>query len=317
MGNENKSTKARLLEILRQSDKRISGEELATALSISRTSVWKGMQALQNSGYIIDAQKSGYILSKKSPDSLCAFEFGKNEKNFVHFHKVGSTMVEARKLALKGIEENQKTQKVVTADEQSAGQGRGDHIWKTTNGSLAFTLVTYPKLFCQQSGRTLMAAQIALANVLEKSAGRQFFVRWPNDIWSDKGKVAGILDEGLFVGGACSYLNLGIGVNLSQSPKITGTDKIFVKDNLFSRKEILESFLDEYSKLNHLIFDQTNSLQKLWDKKNFDSKKSVRASDGKKYIFEKIDENGWAIMSETKNGAVKKFAPGSVSYEKR
>ena len=66
LGNENASTKARLLEILRQTDKRVSGEELSSALEISRTSVWKAVQGLQKAGYQIDAQKSGYLLKEKS-----------------------------------------------------------------------------------------------------------------------------------------------------------------------------------------------------------------------------------------------------------
>ena len=126
-GNENISTKAKVLKALRQSDNAISGEELALSLGVSRTSVWKAIQALQNSGYKIEAQKNGYSLLQKSSDSIMPFEFGKNESLHAHFEKVGSTMDEARKIALDGMK-GARQEKIVSADEQSAGRGRGNHL---------------------------------------------------------------------------------------------------------------------------------------------------------------------------------------------
>ena len=243
---------------------------------------------MQKSGYQIDAQKTGYLLTESNPDSLCPVEFGENEGRFVHFKTIGSTMNEARKIALKGLEESEPASKVVTADEQSEGKGRGKHLWKTT----------------------------AMANALEKVSGKRFFVRWPNDIWSEKGKVSGILDESLSVGGVCSYLNLGIGVNISQCPKIAGVDKAFDKKRGSARRESLEAFLKEYSALQELIFSDSSDLQKIWNKKNFDALKKIRAINGEKFIFLGIDPYGWATFA-TINGAKKTFAPGSVSYEKR
>lgn len=62
------STKLRILALLEQQDgKSISGQTLADALSLSRTSVWKGIKALQEEGYIIEAvTNKGYRLSSKS-----------------------------------------------------------------------------------------------------------------------------------------------------------------------------------------------------------------------------------------------------------
>lgn len=316
LGNKNTSTKARLLEILRQTDKRVSGEELSAVLEISRTSVWKAVQSLQKAGYQIDAQKSGYLLKENNSDSLCPFEFGKDEGRFVHFKTIGSTMDEARKIALKGLEASDFSAKVVTADEQSQGKGRGKHLWKTTDGSLAFTLVTYPKLLSHQSGRALMAAQIAMANALEQISAKKFFVRWPNDIWSADGKVSGILDESLNVGGFCSYLNLGIGANISQCPKIQGVDKALEKRRPSARKEILEAFLKEYSLMQGMVYSDASELQKIWNQKNFDAQKTIRAENGEKLIFWGINPYGWATF-KTLSGAKKTFAPGSISYEKR
>lgn len=315
-GNENISTKAQVLKALRQSDNAISGEELALSLGVSRTSVWKAIQALQNSGYKIDAQKNGYSLLQNNCDSIMPFEFGKNESLHAHFEKVGSTMDEARKIALDGMKDARQ-EKIVSADEQSAGRGRGNHLWKTTSGSLAFTIVTYPQILSHLSCRLLAAAQIALAQALEKCSGKKFYVRWPNDIWSEKGKVAGILDESLSCGGLCAFLNLGIGVNVSRCPKIPGVDKVFDKPRPFARKEILEAFVQEFSKAKEEALLHTSGLQRHWNKLNYDNQKTVRVAGMGEFIFDGIDSAGWALMRPTNNGAQKRFAPGSASYEKR
>ncbi len=316
-GNEKLSTKALVLRALRQSQKAVSGEELAAALGISRTSIWKAVQALQNSGYKIESQKNGYLLADKNLDSIYPFEFESDENLHAHFQKVGSTMTEARKIALQALEENNFQEKLVSADEQSAGRGRGSHGWKTTGGSLAFTLVTFPKILAHDSGRLLMAAQIAMVWALEKKAGRKFYARWPNDIWSERGKVGGILDEALFSGGLCSYVNLGVGANISQCPKISGVDKAFEKNLPGARKESLAAFVEEFSKAKKIALSNTRDLQKIWNKMNFDNQKKVRVAGMEEFIFEGIDSKGWALMRSANGGEKKKFSPGSISYEKR
>ena len=93
-------------------------------------------------------------------------------------------------------------------------------------------------------------------------------------------------------------------------------DKAFDKKRPSARKEILEAFLKEYSLMEGMVFSGANDLQKIWDKKNFDAQKTVRAENGEKLIFCGINPYGWARF-KTLNGAKKTFAPGSISYEKR
>ncbi len=315
-GNENISTKAMILERLRADSACVSGEELSRELEISRTSVWKAVQALRASGYEIESFKNGYVLKDKNSDSICPVEFGKEENIFTHFKTVGSTMDEARRIALDSLSDGGQFLRIVTADEQSAGKGRGNHDWKTTKGSLAFTMVTYPELSTNLLARQIMAAQIALVNVLEEMSGRRFYARWPNDVWSGDGKVAGILDEELSSGGRCRFMNLGIGVNVTKSPGLKGTDKVFGKAVPQSRKKILTAFHDEFLRLETLVLAQGSELSDLWNKINYDSGRTVRAFGGGEYIFEKIDGRGYAVLSTAAERSRKIFAPGEISYEK-
>ena len=96
MGNKS-STKRSVLEILRNNTKPVSGEEIANKIGLSRVSVWKAVNALENAGYKIDSTKNGYILSKDIKDSLFPWELACDENFSVHFKETTSTMEEAKK----------------------------------------------------------------------------------------------------------------------------------------------------------------------------------------------------------------------------
>ena len=61
----------RILELLRKSGTQpLSGEEISRQLEVSRTAIWKHIQALKNEGYNIESvPKRGYIL-REAPDRL-------------------------------------------------------------------------------------------------------------------------------------------------------------------------------------------------------------------------------------------------------
>lgn len=316
MGNENLSTKYKILQILRSQSSCVSGQFIANECGVARTSVWKAVQSLNQAGYNISSEKNGYRLLKDKSDSLDPWEFGEYENIFVHFEKTTSTMDEARKLAQTLSAKNAE---LVTADIQTAGRGRGKHKWQTTKGSLAFTLLTKNSLSIFESHRTIMAAQIALVSALRQFAKKDFFVRWPNDVWSKKGKVAGVLDELAASGGSCEWQNLGIGVNVTHAPKILNTDSVFNSEINSARRKILFLFYKEFKKIENEIFFANNSLEKKWNSLCFDLNKKVALADSggqKNFVFNGINSFGGAILSSAENSAKKVYAPGMVSIKK-
>ena len=316
MVNENNSTKEKVLNVLKRNDGPVSGSDLSLLLKVSRTSVWKAVQSLQNSGYRIVAEKKGYRLEDVNADILCPLEFGIEKDRFIHFTETDSTMNEARKIALKSLEENDRQTRVVTADRQREGKGRGSHKWKTTQGSLAFTMVTFPEILSCEAGREVMASQIALVRTLTEISGRDFFVRWPNDVWSKDGKVAGILDEFLCTGSSCGFMNLGIGVNLSARPKIKGSDIILDSKPSFTRKEILSIFIRKFNSMQALVKKDSDDLHKMWSQLNYDADKKVSIMERGEFIFTGINSLGFAALKSTRDNSIQIFPQGSIKYEK-
>ncbi|MCM1321219.1 MAG: biotin--[acetyl-CoA-carboxylase] ligase [Bacteroides sp.] len=312
------STKYRVLAMLREAAAPLSGEIIAAEAGVSRVSVWKAVQALQEAGYGIEADGKGYVLSRDAADSLFPWEFGDKEYMFHHYGQISSTMDKARFLAEhteSAFAENHSPQKhtetaagsscfIVTADHQTKARGCGTHAWESVAGGLFFTLAMRPEITAGEAQRSVMAAQIALADTLKEITGRQFFLRWPNDIWSEKGKVSGVLDEMSVSGGSVNWLNIGIGINIRKKPDLQNTDAVFSDEtanrnaraaNQGMRKKILCEFLKKFEQTEALALENSAALAKRWNSLCPDTGHSLRlAKSGETALFLGINDYGWA-----------------------
>ena len=317
MVNESLSTKNKVLDILRNSSEYVSGELLSQETGVSRVSVWKAVQVLQNAGYGIVSDRNGYFLQQDLKDSLFPWEFGISEGAFTHFVETESTMHEARKIILSEEKKDLPKITVVTADRQTNGHGHGDHGWTTTKGSLACTLADKVSVSSAEAFRISMCAQIAAVNVLKKTGGRNFYARWPNDVWSDSGKVCGILDEYLSSGQRCEWVNIGIGINMYARPKIQNTDKVFDSENAASRKDLLSSLCAEFLRVEKTALEDSCALENLWNSLWCDvGKKIILEQSGETFTFCGVNAYGWAVL-ESVDGKTKKIIPPGVNVFKK
>ena len=312
MVNQKQSTKSQILQILRTSTSPINGDTLAKETGVSRVAVWKAIQSLQLSGYKIDSARNGYQLSEDLADSLYPWEFGVGESSFSHFAETDSTMIQGRFAA---EECTAGELKVITADIQHKGQGHADHKWTTTKGSLACTIVSKESISLAESHRFVMACQIATAKALQETSGRKIFVRWPNDIWTEKGKAGGILDDLSSTGTFTNWINLGLGLNLSVKPKLSGTDFIFDGDKKVLRKDILKKIIENLKAEIKSAKENNGDLEKQWNLFCPDIGKSFKVKDSEKtYLFKGINSYGWAITEC--NGQEKSFPPCTINFIK-
>jgi BirA family transcriptional regulator, biotin operon repressor / biotin---[acetyl-CoA-carboxylase] ligase len=118
----------------------------------------------------------------------------------VHYRTTDSTNERARELASRGSPHGT----LVTADEQTTGRGRQGRAWIASPGSAVLMSVVLRRI----NGALPLAAAVAVCEALPLRA----LVKWPNDIWIGRRKVAGILVEGRPLEG---WGVLGIGVNVS------------------------------------------------------------------------------------------------------
>lgn len=118
----------------------------------------------------------------------------------VHHRRTGSTNERARELAL--MEAPHGT--LVTADEQSAGRGRQGRTWTAPPRSAVLM-----SLVLRDFEEVLpLAAAVAICAALPVECA----IKWPNDVWVERRKLAGILVEGRPQAG---WAVLGIGLNVT------------------------------------------------------------------------------------------------------
>ncbi len=125
----------------------------------------------------------------------------------VHHRLTDSTNERAKALAAGGAPHGT----VVTADEQTAGRGRQGRSWVAPAGTALLMSVLLREL--DEGDAVLpLAAAVAVCEACERAAGVSCAIKWPNDVWIDGRKVAGILVEGRPQEG---WAVLGIGLNVS------------------------------------------------------------------------------------------------------
>lgn len=109
---------------------------------------------------------------------------------------------------------------VILAVHQFSGKGQRDAVWLSQKGmNLTFSILLRPD-FLEPQNQFLLTKSISLALVaaLRNLLGvqHQVEVKWPNDIYVNGQKIAGILIESNMRGKQWNYAIVGIGLNVNQ-----------------------------------------------------------------------------------------------------
>jgi BirA family transcriptional regulator, biotin operon repressor / biotin---[acetyl-CoA-carboxylase] ligase len=129
-----------------------------------------------------------------------------------HYRRTDSTNARARELAAAGAPGGT----IVTADEQTAGRGRQGRIWTAPAGkALLYSAIVRP--FDERHGLLPLAVPIAVSEAAESlaPADASCQLKWPNDVWLEGRKLAGVLIESRAGDG---WAVIGIGVNVAIEP---------------------------------------------------------------------------------------------------
>ncbi|RYG09111.1 MAG: biotin--[acetyl-CoA-carboxylase] ligase, partial [Chitinophagaceae bacterium] len=107
---------------------------------------------------------------------------------------------------------------VIMADDQYAGRGQQNNVWKAEPGkNLTFSLLLRPTfLRLNQQFLLNMAVSIAVNDVLGGLLGSTVSIKWPNDIYFRNLKMGGMLIENNIVGNGIKTAIIGIGSNVNQ-----------------------------------------------------------------------------------------------------
>ena len=105
----------------------------------------------------------------------------------------------------------------VSADEQTAGRGRNNRVWKSENGrNLLFSLLLINEEFFSLHKELPILSAYSVLEVLRDDYGlNSVSIKWPNDVYVGDKKICGILLEAVSTD-KLECLIIGIGLNVNQ-----------------------------------------------------------------------------------------------------
>ncbi|MCF8336168.1 MAG: biotin--[acetyl-CoA-carboxylase] ligase [Bacteroidales bacterium] len=106
---------------------------------------------------------------------------------------------------------------IIISGDQKQGRGYGDNVWHSKRGkNLLFSIILYPE-FISANTQFLISKVICLGICDYLSSYiSDVSIKWPNDIYVDDRKIAGILIENDLVGSSMKNSIVGIGINVNQ-----------------------------------------------------------------------------------------------------
>ncbi len=205
-----------------QEERHVSGEQLGKRIHISRTAVWKHINALRKKGYQIHSSpRLGYTFVK-SADLLLAEEIGIGletriiGKRIVHCDEITSTQDVAEELARSGAEQGT----VVIAETQTKGRGRKGRNWVSSpEGGIYLSIILRPNLMPSQIVQIPLIAGVAVSKAIKNLTSLEPRIKWPNDMLIHNKKIGGILTELSAEMDVTRFVLIGFGLNVNNDKK--------------------------------------------------------------------------------------------------
>ncbi len=208
---------------------------------------------------------------------------------------------------------------VVHAMEQTKGKGRHGKVWHSPVGNLYLSILLRPECLADEAGQLSFVSALAVASALDTylPAERVKTLKWPNDIFVDGKKIAGILIETSLVRGRVESVVVGVGLNVSAPPPDAASlDEMNGRENSIEglRDNVLDSFARQYKLWRTRGFDP---VRKAWSREAHGLNQPIIAClpDSEiNGIFRGIDEQGWLIM-EDRSGNERHIKAGQITFK--
>ena len=133
------------------------------------------------------------------------------------FKNIESTNQHLQRLLDKGIDI---TDNIVVADFQTSGKGQGSNVWQSEDGMNLLFSIALDMSFLKAENQFLLTQMVSVAmiDVLKKYLPEEsLFIKWPNDIYFNDKKIAGILIKNEIKGMMLGTSIIGIGLNVNQT----------------------------------------------------------------------------------------------------
>jgi len=225
-------------------------------------------------------------------------------RNILYYASITSTNEIAKQNALNRSVEGT----VVISEEQTAGKGRLNRTWRTPKGTLALSIILYPKI--DHLHLLIMIASLAVVRSIKKLTGLTAEIKWPNDVLIKGKKVCGILIENKLKGDNVEYSIIGIGLNVNLKSS-TISDVAYAATSLsdelnneISLLQVIRYLLSEFE----LLYLSKDTVFEEWHRNLVTLGKSIRITSGNSVyegVAESVDISGNLILKQADGNTIK------------
>lgn len=195
-----------------------SGEKLADAMGVSRAAVWKRLQGLSDLGLALERRHGrGYRLAQ--PLQLLDVDVIRQSldaasKQAMQDIRLCSTIDSTNSQLM----QSDTAPAVLLAEHQTAGRGRRGRQWCSPYAAnLTFSLAWRFDSLPPQLPALSLVVGIAIAEALSEIGLSEVALKWPNDVYWQGRKLAGVLIEHRGeASGPCRAV-VGVGLNVAMS----------------------------------------------------------------------------------------------------
>lgn len=298
-----------------------SGESLGEELGMSRAAISKHIKGIQEWGVdIFRVQGKGYQLSQPLI-MLDEALIQSKVSNPVELHPViGSTnqyLIENTTSLKSGT--------VCIAEYQESGRGRRGRHWVSPFGTNLY-LSMYWRLdagMAAAMGLSLVVG-VAMVEALEKIGLNGVKLKWPNDLYYQDRKLAGILVEMSGQAGGAAHLVIGMGMNLAMQDRDSAIDQPWaslsevIGTDHIDRNVLAAEFINTLdAALKHYELHGMQNFVERWNRlDNFIGRKVklIMGANEVTGIERGIDAQG-GVLLDTDEG-LKSFIGGEISLRK-
>ncbi|RKX28559.1 MAG: biotin--[acetyl-CoA-carboxylase] ligase [Candidatus Zixiibacteriota bacterium] len=203
---------------------------LSTTFKVSAPQIRAALRQLENWGYGVTVTATDACLTA-TPYVLTETEISYNldtefiGKRIMAYNRVGSTNDLAAERANEGAVDGT----VIIAEEQTKGRGRLGRSWHSSPASGAYiSIILRPSFTPDKAPGVSLLTALVLVECLQSYCSKGVQIKWPNDVYIEGKKVAGILTELSAEGAGIHHLVVGVGININNvlsdfPPEISGT----------------------------------------------------------------------------------------------
>lgn len=106
---------------------------------------------------------------------------------------------------------------VIVADTQTKGRGAHGRVWESPAGTdLYFSIIDRVEVAAHRLPALTLAVGLGVAESVEDMTQAKALVKWPNDVWLNDKKCAGILVESTSTGASLGPVVIGVGINVNR-----------------------------------------------------------------------------------------------------